>query len=101
MFEIRFVLIALLSSLSFNATAATGCDEWATMVQVLVLRWQMDDQFHGKTNVDLRNEMQRMMGDHPDIETALKYVDYAYIHRNDNYQDVWKTTYDQCSATAL
>lgn len=97
----RMILATVILLLSTNAAAATTCDEWATMVQVLVIRWQNDDQFQGKTGDDVKKELSRQMGGHPEIDTALKYVDYAYANRRENYQDVWKKTYDFCAATPI
>jgi len=101
MFAPKVVIAAILLSASIEVNAATGCDEWASMVQVLVVRWQKDDQFEGKTNVDIKQELMRTMKNHPEIETAQRYVDYAYEHRKADYQDIWKVTYDLCSATAI
>jgi hypothetical protein len=97
----KLALFGFLFCLTFNAQAASTCDEWATMVQVLVVRWQMDEQFQGKTNADVRQELLRSMGGHAEIETALGYVDYAYQNRTVNTQDIWMKTYNQCKATAI
>lgn len=96
--SIAALLILVSSS---TAVAATSCDEWATMVQVLVIRWQSDDQFKDKTDVDIKKEMLRSMGGHPEIDTALTYVDFAYKNRGMQYQEVWKKTYDFCAATPI
>jgi len=101
MFAPKVVIAAIFLTASIDVSAATTCDEWATMTQVLVIRWQNDDQFKGKTLYDVRKELVRQMGGHPEIETALEYVDYAHKNRGVNPQDIWKQTYDMCSATPI
>jgi hypothetical protein len=94
----RYLILALLA-LSFNAQADdTGCDNWATMTQVLVARWQMDENFKDKTPDDVKDYLRASLGGHPEIATAEYYVDFAWVLKNKNVQDVYKITYDECSA---
>lgn len=95
----RILLALAILFTSTTAAAGTACDEWAKMVQILVVRWQHDPQFQGKTNVDIKNEMVRTMGKHPEIENALKWVDYAYKNKANDYQEIGKKAFALCSAT--
>lgn len=83
------------------ASAATDCDEWATMTQVLVIRWQGDPSFKDKSSSDVKKELNRTMGAHPEIKTAEKWTDYAYKHRAENPVDVWKNVKRDCSSVAI
>lgn len=97
----RTLLAAAILLASTTAAAGTACDEWASMVQVLVVRWQNDPQFANKTNVDIKKELLRTMGSHPEVDTAAKWVDFAYKNKGSQYQDVWKKAYDLCSAKQI
>ena len=81
-----------------DAASATGCDEWATMTQVLVIRWQGDKTFEGKTNIDVKAQLEKQMKGHPELDKAKGYVDYEYVHRKENPVHVWKQVYSKCSA---
>lgn len=81
--------------------AATECNEWATMTQVLVIRWQGDESFKGKTAEDVKRELDRTMGKHPELPIAQKYVDIAYKNRANDPIKVWKQTFAQCNEVRI
>jgi len=95
------LITALLLTIFAAPVAAATCDEWASMTQILVIRWQQDPQFEGKTNLDVKKELFKQMGQHPEIEDAFKYVDYAYENRKVHSQEIWQKTYNYCSALGV
>lgn len=95
------IILAIGLAFSTLATAGTDCNEWATMTQVLVIRWQGDIQFKGKTAEDVKRQLTKQMEGHPELDKALKYVDLAYKRRNDNPVDVWKQTFASCNAVSI
>lgn len=95
-----FVLTAL-ATLSKEANAGvTDCEEWASMTQVLVLRWQGNNlpKADGTqaTSDDVKAELKRTMGHHPELETALEFVDFAWAGRKQNPVHVWQAARDYC-----
>lgn len=94
----KFILIFLLSCVGCEgAYAQTSCDEWATFTRILVQRWTNDPVFSTKSLPEAKRELDKMMGDNPEIGVGQHYLDLAYKHRNDNPVDVWKSTLDQCT----
>lgn len=96
-----FAVWLILFAFPANAKASTDCQEWATMTQVLVLRWQGDKTFEGKTNTDVKIQLEKAMKGNPELDKAKGYVDYAYQHRKDNPVHVWKAVYGKCSAISI
>lgn len=96
---LRFIVCAITAVLffaTFTANAATPCDEWANMTKILVMRWQGDPEFNGKTNKDVKAALDKSMGGNPEIKTAYKWVDYAYKHKDKDSVQVWKDVYSEC-----
>lgn len=98
---IIYFLIFLVLASPAPARAATGCDEWANMVKILVMRWQKDPQFVNVGLAAVKEELKRTMGGHPEIETALKWVDYAHKHKDEDPVAVWKGVYGKCGGTSI
>lgn len=96
---INVMLVAFLLMYPAPARAATSCDEWANMSKVLVMRWQRDPQFVNVSLTAAQIKLAEMMGNHPEIDTALSYVEFAYRHRDEDPVEVWKQAFVKCSGT--
>lgn len=79
----------------------TSCSEWANFSQVLVLRWQGDRKFENVTNEDVKKELAKTMGNHPEFGQAIYWVDVAYAHRNDNPVHLWQFVMQECGKEAI
>lgn len=96
---INAMLVIFLATCSAPARAETPCEEWANMTKILVMRWQRDPQFVNVSLTAAQIKLGEMMGNHPEINTALKYVEFAYKHRDEDPVEVWKLAFASCAGT--
>lgn len=96
---VLYVALVLFLITPAPARAQTGCDEWANMSKVLVMRWQHDPQFVNVSLTAAQIKLTDMMGQHPEINTALSYVTFAYNHRDEDPVEVWKAAFTKCSGS--
>ena len=95
-----FITACLLAMAKEAEAGQTDCNEWASMTQILVLRWQGD---HLKKpdgtpagKEDVKAELRKTMGHHPELDTALVFVDFAWAGREQNPVHVWQAARDFC-----
>lgn len=107
---VMLFLTACLLSLSKSAHAAPGhgsteCTEWASMVQILVLRWQGQNlpkpDGTQANNEDVKNQLKLTMKGHPELDYALTWVDYAWKRKDENPVHVWVAAKAQCEGGTI
>jgi hypothetical protein len=99
-------IVACLLARAKEANAApqqgpTSCDEWASMTQILVLRWQGDAKFAELDNNDVKGELAKNMKGHPELDYALTWVDYAWANREGNPVHVWQAAKAKCEGGTI
>ncbi len=67
-----FIIACLLAMAKEAKAGTTSCDEWASMTQILVLRWQGDQKFAEHDNNDVKKELSKTMAGHPELNYALR-----------------------------
>lgn len=95
------LILAAIAAFFSSSAFATDCAEWATMTQILVIRWQGDPSFKDKTLTQVRTELQRKMEGHPELDKALYYVDFAYKHKSENPVHIWQQVNRECNSITL
>lgn len=99
---VMLFIIACLMAMAKEAKAGTTtCDEWATMTQILVLRWQGDRKFAEVDNDDVKEELAKTMKGHPELDYALTWVDYAWANREGNPVHVWQAARAKCEGGSI
>lgn len=99
--------LALLAPLSFadSLPGRTSCEEWATMTQVLVLRWQGNNlpkkDGTQATAEDVKAALKIQMNGHPELPEALGWVDYAYKNKDGNPVHVWQAAKSLCEGGSI
>lgn len=100
-----FILFCMnmLFSKEVRAAGGTDCNEWATMTQILVLRWQGEHlpkpDGTQANNEDVKDQLRKTMNGHPELEQALKWVDCAWEHKDGNPVHVWQNARMKCEGT--
>jgi hypothetical protein len=103
---VMMFIVACLLAMAKESNAAPGhgttsCDEWATMTQILVLRWQGDPKFAEVDNNDAKAELSKTMNGHPELPYALTWVDYAWQNREGNPVHVWQAAKAKCEGGSI
>lgn len=96
-----FALIAFAFQPAPSRADETSCHEWATMTQVLIIRWQADPNFKAVSKDDVKGDLSKRLSSHPDFKKALGYVDIAWDRRNDDPIKVWREVYAKCNSVSL
>jgi hypothetical protein len=92
---ILLVTLLLLAQWRPADAAGTGtqCDEWANFTKIITYRFRDD----GQTREKVKQELERVMGKHPDIGIGLSWIDYSYDHPETDPVTMWENVFSECS----
>jgi len=91
-------IVVYLATWEASAQAATSCNDWATVAKNIAIRFRGVNSQTPRLVGDVKAELRRIKNGDPEMDYALKWVDFTYAHPELSPNDIWSAVNRQCSS---